>query len=460
MCAAVAAAVTADEPRRPNVVLVLADDMTLADLQALPHTRELIGAAGTTFTESVVSYALCCPSRATILTGQYAHNHGVRSNRWPGGGYLAFRDEQALPAWLAKAGYHTVHIGKYLNGYGLLTPTEVPVGWTDWQGLVDPSTYRMYGYTLNNNGSLVTYGKAESDYQTDVISIRARDAINRFAGDGPFFLQIAPLAPHAESAEPAGEGFVRAAPRHAGMFTDLALPRGASFDEADVSDKPRLQQARPRLDANAVAALEALHRDRWRALAAVDELIVGVVGELDRHNILDNTVIIVTSDNGFFLGEHRVPGGKYLPYEPAIRVPLIVRGPGFRAGGVVSALAANVDIAATIAEVTGVTPGQEQDGISLLALERDEAAYASRAVLLEGLETGVDYMPPFLGVRTATHKYIRYLNGEVELYDLKADPDELDNLAGRSSAAGIEAELSDLLVGLTNCAGGSCRAAP
>ncbi|WP_433241420.1 sulfatase-like hydrolase/transferase [Streptosporangium sp. CA-135522] len=162
---------------KPNVVVIMVDDMNVSALRYLPNVRSLLAAQGTTFDNSVVSYSLCCPSRSTFLTGQYAHNHGVLGNQPPDGGYEKLPAAETLPVWLRRAGYATAHIGKFLNGYGGQRPTEIPPGWAEWYGSVDPSTYRMWGYTLNENGTLHTYGAADQEdpalYQTDVYARKA-----------------------------------------------------------------------------------------------------------------------------------------------------------------------------------------------------------------------------------------------------------------------------------------------
>src|SRR5829696_5871671 len=185
---------------RPNVVVIMTDDQTLEQMRVLTKTRQLIGDQGTTFRNFYCSFPLCAPSRATFLTGQYAHNHGVLSNSPPNGGYTALNHNNTLPLWLQDAGYFTGHIGKYLNGYGRDTaPTLVPPGWTDWQGLVDNSTYKFYNYTINDNGTLVNYGETEADYQTDVLTNRAVATIDEAVLDQPFFLSVAPVSPHIEA---------------------------------------------------------------------------------------------------------------------------------------------------------------------------------------------------------------------------------------------------------------------
>ena len=231
--------------RKPNVVVLMTDDQTVRDLEVMARTRRVLGGRGVTFRNSFVSYPLCCPSRATFLSGQYPHNHRVLGNRPPNGGYRRFDKGNALPVWLEQAGYRTAHIGKYLNGYGRDVAAGVEPGWTEWYGSVDPSTYLMWGYTLNENGSFRTYGRPGVEnpalYQTDVYRRKAIDFIRRQrAANRPFFLSVAFLAPHGESrrsrrARRAGTS-VRPVPRHRGRYASKPLPRPPSFNERDVSD--------------------------------------------------------------------------------------------------------------------------------------------------------------------------------------------------------------------------------
>ena len=319
---------------KPNVLVILTDDQTVESMRVMAGVRAELGAAGTTFERSFVSNPLCCPSRATLYTGQYTHNHGVIGNRPPEGGYGRLDKSEWLPVWLQRAGYHTVHIGKFMNRYGQDSPpTEVPPGWDEWYTSVDPSTYSFTQYQLNENG-VVSWGRK---YSTDEYSDRAVDAVERLApGTDPFFLSVAYLAPHsgrpAESDDPAGLATPMPAPRHRDAFAAEPLPAWPAFDEADVSDKPSFVRRLPRLSAERTAAVTEMYRQELESLLAVDEGIVRVVGALRAAGELDKTLIVFTSDNGFFHGEHRVPYGKVMVYEPSIRVPLILRGPGVPAG--------------------------------------------------------------------------------------------------------------------------------
>src|SRR4051794_2924522 len=278
MVAAAPAARAADA--RPNVVVFMTDDQTVRDVRSMPLTRQLLGEGGVTFKRSYVSYPVCCPSRATYLTGQYAHNHRVLGNYLPSGGYRRFDKRENLPVWLSRAGYFTTHVGRYLNGYGSDTPADVPPGWSGWYGAIGTSSYRMWGYRLNENGVRHTYGTLLDEdpalYQTDVLRDRAVSVIRRRAGSGqPLFLSIAFLAPHMEGSD-VGERTdigVRSAPRHRGRFAHARLPRPSSFNERDVSDKPPQIRGRLRLDSGDVSDTRDRYRWRQESLLAVDEAV-------------------------------------------------------------------------------------------------------------------------------------------------------------------------------------------
>jgi arylsulfatase A-like enzyme len=425
----------------------MVDDQTLEAMRFLPRTRALLGDQGTTFTNSFVNFPLCCPSRATMLTGQYMHNHRVQGNRQPTGGYRRLDHTNTLPVWLSEAGYATAHVGKYMNGYGSVDPQQPP-GWTEWYGLLDPSTYRVYDYRMNRNGVVIRYGTTAADYQTDVIADTAVDVINRRAPDrAPFYLSVAPLAPHNEILDNVSQP-IRPAPRHLGLYDDLALPRPPNFNEADVSDKPSPIRSLGPLSTTRINAITTAYRREAEALRAVDEMVERIYRAVEASGELDNTVIVFTSDNGFFHGEHRVPQEKHRVYDEAIRVPLLAKGPGFAPGLVATEPVINADLAPTFVGLAGATPRRVMDGRSLL--DRDP----SRPLLIEA----ADVSAPFTAVRTTSWEWVEYANGERELYNLTNDPFQLTSRHNAPSLAATRADLADLLARLRTCAGNSCRA--
>lgn len=430
---------------RPNILVIMTDDQRLDDQRVLSRTRALLAEKGATFDNSFVSYALCCPSRATFLTGQYPHNHGVLANSGPNGGYSRLDSSNTLAVWLQEAGYYTAHVGKYLNGYGTAS-LEPPAGWTRWFGLIDPSTYKYFGYSVSVDGVPVTYGDSSADYQTDVLAAEAERILRSRAGSGqPFFLSVAPLAPHLERI--GNKSFPpRPAPRHEDAFSEEPLPATPSFDEPDVNDKPAHIRRLPVLAPVKEDRALANHRARLASLLAVDEMVERLVDALRDTGQLDRTVIFFTSDNGFFLGEHRIPDGKYFVYEEAVRVPLIVRGSGFKAGVRVDALVSNIDLAPTIVALTGARPRRTLDGRSLLHPTK------GRTLLIEGYNPG-RVRPSFKAVRDARWLYAAYATGDRELYDLQADPHQLRSRPGGAA----QKDLARRLARLRDCAGASCR---
>jgi len=451
----------AGPPARPNVVVLMTDDQTLRSMRAMPRTRALIGDRGARFVNSFVSNSRCCPSRATFLTGQYSHNNGVLTNGLPLGGWQRLRGTSNwLPTWLQTAGYRTVHVGKFLNHYGLDDPHEVPPGWDEWYGTIDPTTYRYYGYTVNENGTLHTYGRDHDSrfYSTDFTARRSVGIVDRLApSPQPFFLSVAFLAPHTgsphEPGDPAGLGTPAVAERHRGAFAHLALPRGGSFDEADVSDKPPFLR-RPRLGPRAVAGIEALYRQRLESLIAVDEGVEQIVAALRRSGELDNTLILFTSDNGYMAGEHRLPHGKAKAYDPSIRVPLMIRGPGVPAGAQPQQMVVNADLAPTIIDAARAVAGRVQDGRSLLPLTRDPAIGNSRPVLVE-VAKGAGMLTT--AIRTPRWLYAEHASGATELYDMAADPHQLRSLHANPALARARVLLANQLATLRACGGVTCR---
>jgi N-acetylglucosamine-6-sulfatase len=450
---------------RPNVIVIETDDQTVRSMPVMTHVGELLAQHGVTFDNSLVSLPQCCPSRATLLTGQYAHNHHVLSNSPPSGGFQKLDGRNTLAVWLQRAGYYTALVGKYLNGYGQRDPRQVPPGWSEWFADTEATSYSYFDYTINHDGSLVHVGRSDADYKTDYLTRAATRIIRaRAPSSRPFFMWVAFTAPHRGSSD-RGEGDESGpksavpAPQDEGRFDDLPVPRPPSFNEADVSDKPRAVRNLPPFSKRRLERVEERYRRQQESLLAVDRAVESIVDALDETGDLRHTVIAFTSDNGFFNGDHRFPSGKLLPYEPSIRVPLIIRGPGIPQGQHRSQLVANIDLAPTIVALASARPGRVMDGLSLLPLARDAGLRPGRDLLLEsGPEASREGVPPFSGIRGRHYVYVEYSDGERELYDLRRDPWELQNVASNPAYRSIRAALARRLRALRHCRGASCRA--
>lgn len=461
LCALLALALPAGQPEaaaavsgRPNIIVIVTDDQQRDDQELMTRTNQLLADQGTTFANYIATLPLCCPSRVSMLTGQYAHNHKVVDNSGPHGGFKVFKQNRAVNVWLEKSGYQTAYVGKFLNGYGRDDPEEVPEGWDEWYAPVDKSAYRMYDWDLNANGRIRHFGEAPGDYQADVESSVLNRLITEFAADSePFFLQFAPNAPHEEGGEQ-GDGThgPRPAPRHENADVgqlDIGKP---SFNEADVSDKPKFVASRSAYGQNDVERLGRKFLNRRRSLLAVDEAVGSLLATLERTGQLANTTIFYTTDNGFLLGEHRLHRKKFA-YEDSTHVPLIVRGPAFPVGHTANQVVGNIDIVPTILDIAGVRPRLKQDGVSLRKIARNPQYRAGRDILIERLDGEEEYS----GVRTQRYVYIKNNTGEKELYDLAADPFQLQNVASVPEFASVKGMLKDRLKALRRCEGPECR---
>lgn len=483
---------------RPNIVFVLTDDLDSESFDHFPVLKSLLVDQGTSFSNYLLSVALCCPSRSSFLRGQYAHNTQIFTNAPPGGGFQTFHqrgeEDSTIATWLQAAGYRTALMGKYLNGYPQgVSQTYVPPGWDEWDSPAAGNPYSEYNYRMNENGRLVSYGRGPDDYMVDVIARKSSDFIRRAGADSlPFFLYLPVYAPHQPATAP---------PRYADAFAGVSAPRTPSFNEEDMSDKPAWLRDRPPLQPRATARIDALYRRRLQSMLAVQDLVQTLVETLRETGQLDNTYIVFSSDNGFHLGQHRLQPGKNTGFEEDVRVPLIVRGPGVPAGRQVDQLAGNVDLAPTFAELAGARAPDFVDGRSLApllhagttvgvawrdayllehgadvrppsavgpqALQRRSSGILEppdpfdRASLLQSqgaTRRGLGNPPPFAGLRTQSYTYIEYATGERELYELRRDPYQLDNIAGTADPALI-ASLSAQLAEERTCAGVTCRIA-
>ena len=445
---------------RPNIIFILTDDMRKDDLRYMPKTRSLLGRGGMSFQNAFVSNALCAPSRATIMRGQYSHGNGVWSNTEADspttdiGGWQAYRakgnERDNVATRLHGAGYRTGFFGKYMNGYA--NTSYKPLGWDTWFAASTSGAPRYYDYDVNDNGTRRHYGTNDRDYITDVLSRNTDSFIKKNAPRRqPFFAYVAPIAPHVPATP---------APRDLHTYDGLKAPRLPSFNEKDVSDKPPWIGRMPRRTSGEIATIDNRHERRAESLRAVDDLVQGVVDTLVAAGEARNTYIFFTSDNGFHEGEHRIPSEKWRPYEEDIKVPLLVRGPRVKAGSTTRKMALNTDYLPTFMALAGTRIPSYADGRSLKrvlqGVLKDGASGWRNAVLLEG---AARFSPAYEGIRTTRiggapeRKYVEYSGRGRELYDLNRDPYERNNRFTPSSPVD---SLAARLRKLEHCAGDKC----
>ena len=460
---------TPEATSQPDIVVIVLDDMRWSDYSVMSLTQSLVGDEGITFPNYMVTSPTCAPSRASFYRGQYAHNHDVgygsdESSIWDlyhGTGL----DEDTVAVWLHDVGYRTALIGKHMNQLkGLSEPGP---GWDDW---VVPRRLKPFNYELSVNGKKEAHGDAEEDYLTDVLARKATEFIASTPEETPLFLYFAPKAPHKP---------VVPAPRHAGMFADVHLDQSGSFNEADMSDKPTNMQRSP-LTPEEIALLDKLNQGRLESLQAADEAVAQIIEALEAAGRLEMTYVIFTSDNGYALGEHR-DEGKSTPYEEAIRVGMMARGPQIPVGEINPALVANIDLAPTFAEIAGAAIPDFVDGRSILgALHGGESG---RQALLIEIDSSVGQddeddedavvvdekghriagrvRSSWKGIRTADWTFVEWGVPAIdyELYDLHADPAQLQSLYADPAYAKTVDELATWLATLADCAGETCRQA-
>jgi N-acetylglucosamine-6-sulfatase len=450
---------------QPNIIYIVTDDMRYDDLNSryMRNTYSLLAQEGMTFDNAFVSNPLCCPSRATGMRGQYAHNTGVWSNGGSSGGWQAYKnnglEQDNVATRLDAAGYRTGLFGKYLNGYK--GTTTVPPKWDDWFAFQRDVSY--FNYDVNDNGIMRHFGTTASAYSTDVLNSEVQQFIDASLAQGnPFFAYVTPTAPH-EPATPA--------PRDVHTFDGVQDPRLPSFDETDVSDKPPWIRSMSKLSTADKAKIRGRHENRLESLQAVDDLVAEVVGKLRDKGVLSNTYIVFTSDNGWYHGEHRIRAGKERPYEEAPHVPLVIRGPGIAAGSTTDELTLNTDYFPTFMDLAGAQTPSYVDGRSLLPVLTGSATTWRTAILLEGSFATPSLLTTkhrkFYGIRTSTTKYVEYEGGFRELYDLTpgADPYELNNIYYKAASnVAPRPDLKARLDVLKSCAGAdalstSCKTA-
>jgi arylsulfatase A-like enzyme len=481
----------------PNILVVTTDDMRWDELRYTPNVRRYVTSRGLLFENSFAPNPLCCPSRASFLVGQYSHNHRVYSHEAPYG-FGAFDDHLTVGTVLNQAGYQTALVGKYLNGYGRQpskvaggpSVTYVPDGWTDWMVSIEHrwpkgspyvgGTYDYSSFTQNVNGRVMSN---RGRYSSNVVGEQVRSLVGKYGKTGhPWFIWATPVAPHfGGPKEPDDPKSYRGPSGYLSRFQTPARPawvRGRFDDEikrapgvradgkpeeADISDKPEFFRKVPEMNGVERRGVREVERQRAEALYAWDVQFGRIMKTLKKTGQYDDTVVVFTSDNGYFLGEHRQRTGKIKPHEPSLRVPLVVAGPGIP-HGVRQAPITTVDLTATIVALAGASPLPAMDGRSALpAFERDRPWTVP--VVTEGLQhlarstaAGFPEGLTEMGLRTGRYAYFRYSTGEGELYDLFTDPLELRSRYDDPAYASVRRDLTRLWRQYRLCSADTCRA--
>jgi arylsulfatase A-like enzyme len=446
---------------KPNIVLVLTDDLSMNLLQYLPHVQDMTR-TGTTFADYTVTDSLCCPSRSSLFTGMLPHDTGVFTNSGQDGGYAAFHgrgdDKSTFATSLQQVGYRTAMMGKYLNGYDPKTD-GVPPGWNEWD--VAGNGYGEFDYDLNENGTVEHYGKAPQDYLVDVMAGKAAQFVGSSAGARtPFAIELATFAPH---------GPYTPAPRDADAFPGLTAPRGPAFDVLPSSAPPWLASRTPLTDGEK-EQIDKAFRKRAQAVRSVDTMIGTVQAALDKAGVRDDTVIVFTSDNGYHMGEYRLTPGKQTAFDTDVHVPLVVTGPGVEAGATVDRPAENIDLRPTFEALAGARTPDQVDGESLVPLLNGATPQPWRTVgLVEHHGPDFDSTDPdkpkknsgnpstYEAIRGTTFTYVEYTDGTKEYYDRTQDPQELHNTAAELPPDTAK-QLHETLRAMTSCHGATaCR---
>jgi arylsulfatase A-like enzyme len=455
---------------KPNIVFVLTDDLSVNLVPYMPHVLAM-EKAGVSFSNYTVTDSLCCPSRASIFSGNFPHDTHVFDNTKDDGGFQTFyargEEKSTFATSLQTAGYQTAMLGKYLNGYnpnqklGSGTP-YVPPGWSQWD--VAGNGYKEFDYSLNENHKVVDYGDAPKDYLTDVVSHEGSSFISSAAAaKKPFMMEIATFAPH--------EPYVPA-PQDANLFPGLKAPRTPNFNVKPKNAPLWFKMTHKTLTAKDQALIDKNFRLRVQDVQSVDRMIGSLEQTLKQAGVANNTVLVFSSDNGFHLGEYGLLSGKKTAFETDVRVPLVVTGPGIPAGRVVSDPVENIDLAPTFDTLGGVAPSSTIDGHDFTKLLQGEKVSDWRTAALiehhggaydptdpDSTPAAAGNPPTYNAMRTLQYTYVEYNDGEREYYDRTKDPNELDNIAGQLPAARIAA-LHGALSKLTNCHGTtSCWAA-
>ncbi|ORY55835.1 arylsulfatase precursor [Pseudomassariella vexata] len=473
---------------KPNFVFIMTDDqdLHLSSLDYQPLIKKHLTDEGTTFNKHYCTVSLCCPSRVSLLTGKAAHNTNVTDVALPYGGYEQFINnglhEKYLPVWLQEAGYNTYYTGKLMNGFKVETYNNpYPAGWTETDFLIDPQTYWYYNSSMSRNNE--TYRYLPGNYSTDVVASSALEFLDTaIAADSPFFVGVTPIGPHAEM-QPSASGVFQLptpADRHKDLFPNITAPRTASFNKLRSGGASYLSSL-PELNATEIEYIDLFYRRRIQSLQSIDELVESVVTKLSAHpDVLANTYIIYTSDNGFHLGQHRLAPGKTCNIEEDINVPFVVRGPGVAKGATYNYSTTHTDIVPTLFQLANITLHDDFDGepIPVTTELQQQLTAKSEHVNVEYWGTGITEgtLPNWISgvLYNNTYKHVRVIadaydlsytvwcTNEHELFDLTTDPFQMTNLYAQSGSISgynstkLTARLDALLLTLKSCKGRAC----
>lgn len=443
----------------PNIIVLLADDMTIEQLGRMPQVAKRLAATGVIFQNAYSCTPICQPARATILTGQWSHNNGIITNTTP---YTNLDPATCMPKQLQLAGYKTCHVGKFLNTY-LVNDNggAVPAGWDEWHA-ISPQSY--YSYSINDNGVITSRGTTEADYHTTVCNDRAVSFIN--SATQPFYMQVCYKAPHYQTATLplATPGNYTATPNlaYTGVVPGAtAFPATPNYN-ALITNPPTYMNLSA-IDAPTLSAITSFWQQQTETLFALDRSVQAIMDALVAAGKGTNTYVFFLSDNGYMHAEHRDPYEKYVPYLTSSQVPLVISGPAASVaqGAVCDQLVSQADIATTIYALSGATSVRALDGISLVDTLASPHGFTLRTALLVESQAinnlGALTVPVYSGVITTAYAYFSYpASGETELYDLIADPWQLTNQTANSAYAAVKATLAAQLVVLKTCAGNSC----